>query len=73
MEETNLNFELRRIRNRLLRESDWTQLMDSPLAEEKKQAWAVYRQLLRDLPAKYNPSVDENNQMCGVEWPTIPE
>lgn len=33
-------------RNRLLAESDWTQLPDSPV---DKQAWATYRQALRDI------------------------
>jgi hypothetical protein len=37
-------------RNHLLTTSDWTQLPDSPLTEEQKQAWREYRQLLRDLP-----------------------
>ena len=40
---------LRPERNRLLSESDWTQLNDSPIAEDKVAAWAAYRQDLRDL------------------------
>jgi hypothetical protein len=35
-------------RNRLLRDTDWTQLPDSPV---DKARWAIYRQQLRDLPA----------------------
>lgn len=35
-------------RNRLIAECDWTQLADSPA---DKEAWATYRQALRDLPA----------------------
>lgn len=34
-------------RNKLLADSDWTQFPDSPV---NKEAWATYRQLLRDLP-----------------------
>ena len=34
-------------RNELLTASDWTQLPDSPA---DKEAWATYRQSLRDLP-----------------------
>jgi hypothetical protein len=34
----------------LLAKSDWTQLPDSPLSPELKQAWADYRQALRDVP-----------------------
>lgn len=41
---------LRRQRNKLLLESDWTQLADAPLSAEKKQEWADYRKQLRDLP-----------------------
>lgn len=36
-------------RNRLLVESDWTQVGDDPTGN--KEAWATYRQALRDLPA----------------------
>lgn len=48
---------VRNNRDKLLLESDWTQLQDAPLTEEQRQAWAVYRQSLRDLPA----TVDINN------------
>ena len=33
----------------LLSNSDWTQGLDSPLSEEKKDEWKVYRQQLRDI------------------------
>jgi hypothetical protein len=36
-------------RDEALKNSDWTQLPDSPLSAEKKQEWATYRQQLRDL------------------------
>lgn len=53
---------VRPIRNNLLTYSDWSQLPDSPLSEEKKEAWANYRQALRDftgtIPNDIN-SVDE--------------
>ena len=45
---------VRSIRNRKLRESDWTQSNDSPLSTEEKKAWADYRQALRDLPEQIN-------------------
>ena len=38
---------IRMKRDRLLQESDWTQLIDAPVDRE---AWADYRQALRDLP-----------------------
>ena len=56
---------LRRQRNKLLLESDWTQLSDAPLSAEKKQEWADYRQQLRDLP----DTVDINN----IVYPQKPE
>lgn len=39
------------LRNNLLSSSDFSQLPDSPLTEEQKQAWAEYRQQLRDYPS----------------------
>lgn len=36
-------------RNDELNRTDWTQLPDSPM---DKEAWATYRQALRDLPAQ---------------------
>lgn len=39
---------LRVERNRLLADSDWTQVADAPV---DAAAWATYRQALRDLPA----------------------
>jgi hypothetical protein len=41
--------QIRGWRNAQLAMSDWTQLADSPL---DKEAWATYRQALRDLPAQ---------------------
>ena len=54
---------LRNERNRLLVETDWTQLPDVP--EETKNAWQTYRQELRDITKTYQ-SLDT------VVWPTKP-
>ena len=54
---------LRNERNRLLVESDWTQLPDVP--EATKNAWQTYRQELRDITKTYQ-SLDT------VVWPTKP-
>ena len=62
--EQNLLNGLRQKRNKLLSESDWTQLQDAPLTDAQKQAWATYRQSLRDLPA----TVDINN----IVYPETP-
>jgi hypothetical protein len=43
---------MRMHRDRLLAESDWTQVADSPVDRE---AWATYRQALRDFPATWTP------------------
>lgn len=51
---------LRNFRNQLLKDSDWIVLPDSPVSEEKKQEWVVYRQYLRDLP--------ENIDLSGNVW-----
>jgi hypothetical protein len=53
---------LRSERNRLLSESDWTVLSDSPTSTA---AWKTYRQALRDLPAN---TTDPTNPV----WPTPP-
>lgn len=49
---------IRITRNRLLNACDWTQLPDAPLTEEQKQAWGVYRQVLRDIPSSYTNADD---------------
>ena len=42
--------EIRNKRNELLAETDWTQMQDSPLSEEKIEKYKKYRQALRDIP-----------------------
>ena len=54
-------------RDLFLRESDWTQMPDSPLASPQKTAWYTYRQALRDITAHENwPNLEEG------DWPTKP-
>lgn len=57
----------RKKRNSLLSASDWTQLPDSPLTDEKKAEWSQYRQALRDLP---NSDISDPNL---IQWPQSPE
>ena len=45
----------------LLQDTDWTQLPDSPLTEEKRAEWATFRQGLRDMPKKWPVDVDKEN------------
>ena len=53
---------MRKKRNALLAASDWTQLPDVPL--ETKEAWAAYRQALRDITEQPDP--------FNIVWPTPP-
>ena len=46
----NTDGKMRVIRDLLLAQSDWTQLPDAPV---DRQAWATYRQTLRDFPASW--------------------
>ena len=57
---------LRTKRNALLVLSDWTQFIDSPLTDEVKAEWAVYREELRDLP-------DTTGDPADPTWPEVPE
>jgi len=45
----------------LLEGTDWTQLPDSPLTEEKKAEWAAFRQGLRDMPEKWSADIDKES------------
>lgn len=49
-------------RNRLLAQSDWTQVSDAPVDQA---AWATYRQALRDVPQQAGFPHD-------VTWPIAP-
>ena len=68
-------FELRMERDRLLAESDWTQMPDSPLTDSQKTQWATYRQSLRDMTDTYSTvPLDKKGYMDWekVTWPTKP-
>lgn len=51
-------------RDKLLQQSDWTQIQDVSL--QNKEAWAVYRQSLRDITKQAGYPFD-------VIWPASPE
>ena len=65
---------LREERNRLIAETDWTQLKDIDLDIIRERNWKNYRQALRDLPAKSNPKLNSIGEldMSSVTWPTKP-
>ena len=65
---------LREERNKLIAETDWTQLKDIDLDIIRERNWKNYRQALRDLPEKSNPKLDDYGRldMSSVNWPTKP-
>ena len=65
---------LREVRNKLISETDWTQLKDIDLDIIRERNWKNYRQALRDLPVKSNPKLDSggNLDMTSVVWPDKP-
>jgi hypothetical protein len=62
-ETVTLPMTIRQERNALLASSDWTQAGDVPQAT--KDAWAIYRQALRDIP-------QQAGFPTNVTWPTKP-
>lgn len=53
---------IRSQRNTLLQQSDWTQIADAPV---DTQAWATYRQALRDI-------TEQSGFPDNVQWPDTP-
>tara|TARA_E500000305_G_C3806017_1_gene136234 strand:- start:15 stop:233 length:219 start_codon:yes stop_codon:yes gene_type:complete len=65
--------ELRLVRNRLLSQSDWTVMADSPLSDSKQIEWKTYRQALRDITKTANPKISELRlDLSSVTFPTKP-
>ena len=61
---TNQEYEVRQNRNRLLQESDWTQIPDCTVTD--KTAWATYRTELRDITT-------QSGFPTSVVYPTRPD
>lgn len=55
---------IRTTRNDMLKESDWTHTTDSTVAN--KQAWATYRQALRDITSQVGFP-------WTITWPVVPQ
>ena len=57
LENTDNDYEsmMRKVRDSMLKESDWTQVADAPV---DRQAWATYRQALRDFPATWTEGTE---------------
>ena len=65
---------LRVERNKLIAETDWTQLKDISLDSIREKNWKEYRQALRDLPNGSTPKLDGSGKldMSSVTWPDKP-
>ena len=59
---------IRRERDRLLAESDWTQANDTPLSDADVAKWKTYRTSLRDLPSDQS----SKTKYSDITWPTKP-
>ena len=66
---------VRKTRDRLLADSDWTVLQDSPLTDAQTADWVIYRQALRDITAHENFPDLNSGMMDGEtsDWPSKPE
>ena len=68
-QEEKIELWVRRVRDVLLKESDWTQVADVSLTAEQKAAWLTYRQALRDLTT----TLADIQTQADVVLPTKPE
>jgi len=61
-------------RNKLLEESDWTVISDSPLSDSKQTEWKTYRQELRDMTKTASPKLNADGMLdfSSVTFPTKP-
>ena len=59
---------IKKKRDFLLLNSDWTQLDDNELTDAQKVEWRTYRQTLRDLPQTYASATEKSD----IVWPTKP-
>jgi len=64
---------LRFERDQKLRETDHLMIADWPISDSQRTEWKTYRTALRNLPSTASPSLDENGNLTGVEWPIKPE
>ena len=57
--------EARSERNKLLEESDWTQVLDAPIDAATREAYRAYRQDLRDI-------TEQEGFPETITWPELP-
>jgi len=56
-------FHFRQFRNQTLAATDWSQLSDNGLTDEKREEWKVYRQGLRDYMKKITVDNIEDEEL----------
>jgi hypothetical protein len=57
---------MRSTRNQMLKDCDWTQVVDAPLTQSLAFEWQTYRQALRDIS-------NQTGFPWDVQWPVQPE
>lgn len=57
--------EARAKRDKLLADTDWTQVLDAPIDAETREAYRTYRQALRDIP-------EQDGFPETITWPELP-
>ena len=64
---------LREVRNKKLAASDWRMTVsDRPISTEERDAWALYRQQLRDLPSVLLAMPENSDGLIVINWPIAP-
>lgn len=53
-------------REKLLAETDWTQVLDAPISQKSREAYRAYRQQLRDI-------TEHEDFPYIIDWPEPPE
>lgn len=61
---------LKGFRNRMLIDTDWTQLLDAPISEEDRELYKTFRKYLRDMPA--DPAW-MGNDVFQIDFPITPK
>lgn len=57
--------EARAQRDKLLADTDWTQVLDAPIDSATREAYRAYRQVLRDIP-------EQEGFPETITWPELP-
>ena len=65
---------LREVRNKKLADCDWRMTVsDRPISTEEREAWALYRQQLRDLPSVLQAMPENSDGLMLTIWPIAPD